>query len=98
MILFLTQVNPFSTMIKPIVDLLNMVIAPALLLVGSIGSIYCILLGVKLAKADEPQERDKAKHALKNAIVGFLLIFILIAALRVGMPAMTNWVNSVAIK
>lgn len=51
MILFLTQVNPFSTMIKPIVDLLNMVIAPALLLVGAIGSIYCILLGVKLTTA-----------------------------------------------
>lgn len=33
----------------------------------------------------------KAKNALKNAIIGFLLIFVLIVVLRIGMDAMTDW-------
>lgn len=89
-----TAANPFQAMVTPIIGLLDMVVGPAILLVGSLGAIYCILLGVKLAKAEEPQERDKAKNALKNAIVGFVLIFVLIIALRAGLPAMSAWLNS----
>ena len=92
-ILFL-ETNPFAEVISPIVDLLNMVVNPALLLVGALGAIYCILLGVKLAKAEEPQDRDKAKNSLKNAIIGFVLIFVLILALRIALPAMSDWLNS----
>ncbi len=88
----LTSTNPFATIVQPIVGLLDMVLTPALALVGSLGAIYCVILGVKLAKAEEPQERDKAKNSLKNALVGFVLIFVLIIALRVGLPAMQNWV------
>ncbi|MEG1687046.1 MAG: pilin [Angelakisella sp.] len=86
--------NPFDAMVRPIVGLLDMVVTPALLLVGALGTIYCILLGVKLAKAEEPQERDKAKNSLKNAIIGFVLIFVLIIALKAGLPAMSNWLNT----
>ncbi|MDR1059749.1 MAG: pilin [Clostridiales bacterium] len=86
--------NPFETMAQPITSLLNMVLPPALLLVGAIGAIFCIFLGVKFAKAEEPQEREKAKNALKNAIIGFVLIFVLLVVLRVGLQAMTNWMTT----
>ena len=51
------------------------------------------ILGVKFAKAEEPQDREKAKGALKNAVVGFVLIFVLILGLNLMMPKMVNWVN-----
>ncbi len=35
-----------------------------------------------------------AAGALKNAIIGFVLIFVLILALKLLMPIMVNWVNS----
>lgn len=89
--------NPFTAMVKPIVDLLNMVLTPAITLVGAIGTIYCVLLGVKLAKAEEPQEHQKAKMALKNAIIGFVLIFVLIVVLKVGIGPLTTWMESNAI-
>lgn len=85
--------NPFDTVSKPVIDLLNMALTPALGIVGALGAIYCVLLGAKLAKAEEPQDREKAKNSLKNAIVGFLLIFILIVVLKLGMTAMSNWMN-----
>lgn len=85
--------NPFETVSKPVIDLLNLALTPALGIVGALGAIYCVLLGAKLAKAEEPQDREKAKNSLKNAIVGFLLIFILIVVLKLGMGAMSTWMN-----
>lgn len=82
-------------MAAPIVSLLNMIVTPALIIVGALGAIFCILLGVKFAKAEEPQDREKAKNSLKNAIIGFVLIFVLLVALQIGLPAMTQWANSV---
>ena len=83
--------NPFEQMMRPIVNLLDMAINPILTLVGAI---YCIFLGIKLAKAEEPQDREKAKGALKNALIGFILIFVLMLALKLGLPAMQAWMNS----
>lgn len=85
--------NPFTTMTTPIIGLLNSALSPLIALVVAVGAIYCVLLGVKLAKAEEPQEREKAKQHLKNAIIGFLLIFILVVALRLGMDPMIEWMN-----
>lgn len=91
-----TADNPFQEVANPIISLLEMALGPALGIVGALGAIYCIFLGAKLAKAEEPQDREKAKNALKNAIIGFLLIFVLIVVLRIGMTAMSGWMNSAA--
>lgn len=85
--------NPFETVSAPIISLLNMALTPALGIVGALGAIYCIILGAKLAKAEEPQDREKAKNSLKNAIIGFVLIFVLIVVLKLGMGAMQTWMN-----
>lgn len=90
----LTTANPFETVSAPIISLLDMALTPALGIVGALGAIYCIILGAKLAKAEEPQDREKAKNSLKNAIVGFVLIFVLIVVLKLGMEAMQTWMKS----
>ena len=84
----------FNSVVAPIVELLNNILTPMLLIVGAAGSLYCVILGVKYAKAEEPQDREKAKGALKNAIIGFVLIFVLILALKLLMPILINWVNA----
>lgn len=75
----------------PITELIKSFAVPVIGLVAAVGIIYCIFLGVKLAKAEEPQDREKAKGALKNAIIGFVLIFVLIVALTQFVPIMTDW-------
>ena len=86
----------FNEVAKPIIELLNSLLAPLLGIVGAAGMLYCVILGVKYAKAEEPQDREKAKGALKNAVIGFVLIFILILALYLLMPAMIKWTNAKA--
>lgn len=86
----------FANVAQPIIDLLNQIMGPLLGIVGAVGALYCVILGVKFAKAEEPQEREKAKGALRNAIIGFVLIFVLILVLNRLMPVMSEWVNQQA--
>jgi len=86
----------FIKIVEPIISLLNQLLVPLLGLVGAAGTLYCVILGVKYAKAEEPQDREKAKGALKNAVIGFILIFVLILALQLLMPSMIDWVESYA--
>ena len=92
----LSSSNPFQAAAGPIVELINMAAGPLLMIVAALGVSYCIILGAKLAKADEPQDREKAEGALKDAIIGFVLIFVLIAALNLMLPALTSWMNTSA--
>lgn len=90
---FASSVPNLSTVSNPIIDLLNAIMAPLLGIVVALGSLYCIILGVKFAKAEEPQEREKAKSHLKNAIIGFVIIFVLVLALNLLTPILASWVN-----
>lgn len=83
----------FMELATPIVSLINSLLEPMLLIVGALGSLYCVILGVKYAKAEEPQDREKAKSSLKGAIIGFVLIFILMLGLNLMTPKMVEWVN-----
>ena len=86
----------FNDVASPIIGLINSLLGPLLGIVGAAGAIYCVILGVKFAKAEEPQDREKAKGALKNAIIGFVLIFVLILALKLLMPELQLWVEQQA--
>lgn len=86
--------NMLDSVVAPIVNLLNSILSPMLAIVGAVGALYCVILGVKYAKAEEPQDREKAKGSLKNAIIGFVLIFVLILGLTLLMPIMKQWVIS----
>ena len=84
----------FDSITTPIVGLIDSLLTPALAIVGAIGSLYCVVLGVKYAKAEEPQDREKAKGHLKSAIIGFVLIFVLMLALKLATPILQDWVTN----
>lgn len=84
----------FSPIIAPILEILNAILWPAIAVVVAVGSIYCIVLGVKIAKCDEQNSREKAKKDLIGAIIGFVVIFVLIVALKIAVPILEQWVKS----
>ncbi len=88
-VLAVTQ-ESLNKIVSPITDICSLLVGVLLGLVGSIGAIWCIVLGVKYAKAEDPQEHEKAKNALKNAIIGFVLIFVLLVMLELGLNVFTN--------
>ena len=80
-----------KTIIQPVLDICNSLVPIMLLVVGAVGALWCILLGVKYAKADDPQEHEKAKKGLVNAIIGFVLIFVLLIMMNIGTNILTDW-------
>ncbi|MBQ8668684.1 MAG: hypothetical protein IKB70_14575 [Bacilli bacterium] len=84
----------FSPVLEPVTEVLNAILWPLIALIGTIGTIYCVVLGVKLAKSDEAGSREKAKKDLIGAIIGFVSIFVLILGLKILMPILQDWVSS----
>ncbi len=82
-----------DTATHPVLGLINSLINPLLAIVGAGGVIFCIILGVKYATAEEPQEREKRKQALKTAIIGYLLIFVLVVVLKLSIGPLTKWMT-----
>ena len=80
-----------TQIVKPLLDVLGVVVPVLLTVIGAVGAIWVIFLGVKYAKAEDPQEHDKARSALKNAIIGFVLIFVLLISLQLAVNAFTDW-------
>ena len=85
------MLNDLNTIIQPVLDICNTLVPIMLAVVGAVGALWCILLGVKYAKADDPQEHEKAKKGLVNAIVGFVLIFVLLIMLNIGTNVLKEW-------
>ena len=90
---FAYKSSDLTEVVTPVAQLIYDLLKPALIIVGAVGTLYCVILGVKYSKCEEPQEREKAKGNLKNAIIGFVLIFVLMVLLKLLMPVMISWVN-----
>jgi len=84
----------FNPIIAPILEILNAILWPAIAVVVAVGSIYRIVLGLKIAKSDEQNSREKAKKDLIGAIIGFVIIFVLIVSLKIAVPILEQWVKS----
>ena len=85
------MITDLNSIIQPVLQLCDALVPIMLAVVGAVGALWCILLGVKYAKADDPQEHEKAKKGLVNAIVGFVLIFVLLIMLKIGTNVLTGW-------
>lgn len=84
----------FTPIVSPVLDVLNAILWPMIAVVGAAGTIYCVVLGVRIAKSDDQTAREKAKRDLIGAIIGFVLIFVLIVALKLAMPILQDWVRT----
>ena len=84
----------YNPVIEPILPVHDAKLWPAIAVVVAVGMIYCIVLGVKIAKSDEQNSREKAKKDLIGAIIGFTIIFVLVLALKIAVPILEGWVKS----
>ncbi len=74
-----------------VIDAISYVLIPLLILVGAAGTIYAVILGVNMARADSTEKREEAKKRLINVIVGLAimigLILFFILFIKYAVPA-----------
>ena len=80
---------------EPVYEVLTIVLPIVLAIVFIIGTFKCVALGIAFSKSDENGTHEKAKKDLINAIVGFGLIFILIAVLFFVRGPILEWITSI---
>lgn len=77
-----------------IVDAINQLLYPLLILVGTAGVIYAVYLGVNLARADSADKQQEAKKRMINAIIGLASIIALILLLKLFCNSiLPMWLN-----
>ncbi len=68
-----------TNILEPILKLLDSLLLPIIIIIGTVGSIYAIILGVNYARAETTDKREEAKKRMINAVVGLVaMVFLLI--------------------
>ena len=71
----------YQKIVKPIVDLMDTIIVPLLIVIGTAGTIYAIILGVNFARAESSDKREEAKKRIINFVIGFVVTLVLLILL-----------------
>ena len=85
--------------IKPIIDILNSLLVPVIILLGTAGTIYAIVLGVQYSKAETADKRDEAKKRLIHAAIGIVIMLVALILLKIftaNANKIFKWVDDTA--
>lgn len=79
--------------LEPIVNVLNVILIPVVSLLATGGTIYAIILGVNMAKADNAEKRTAAKKRITSVLIACASVILLLFALRFILGNLDKWVN-----
>lgn len=86
----------YKNIVWPIANALNIALGPILILLGSAGAIYAIVLGVNLSRAESADKREEAKKRLINFVVGIVAAIILLVLLKLlvnNIDSIIEWIK-----
>lgn len=63
-------------------DAINTIMWPILIVVVAAGTIYAIVLGVNMARADSTEKREEAKKRVINVLIAMVIVVALILLLK----------------
>ncbi len=72
--------------LNDVYEYLPIILYIILALVGGAGTVYAIILGINLAKADSEDKRKQAANRLKNTIVGVAVLLVLVLFINLLLP------------
>lgn len=67
--------------VDDVTNAINTIMWPLLIIVGAAGTIYAVVLGVNMARADSTEKREEAKKRVISVLVGMAIIIGLILLL-----------------
>jgi len=79
--------------IYDIKDVIDAILWPVIILVAAVGTIYAIVLGVNMARADSNDKREEAKKRVINVLIGMAIIVGLILLLNLFMSLLPKWIG-----
>ena len=86
-----------SNVLQPVLDVLDSLLLPIIIILGTAGLIYGIVLGVQFAKAESADKRDESKKRMINAVIGIVIMLVLLILMKVftaNADSMFGWVDT----
>ncbi len=86
----------YTKIVYPIANAMNIALTPILILLGSAGAIYAIVLGVNLSRAESADKREEAKKRLINFVIGIVAAVILLVLLKLvvnNIQTIVGWIT-----
>ena len=78
-----------------ITNAISDILWPILIVVAAAGTIYAIVLGVNMARADSTEKREEAKKRVINVLVGMIIIVAIILLLQLYVNTILhNWIGN----
>ena len=109
--LILAKIGMFLANVRPLADgdkdlgnfnwiydvkaVIDSVLWPLLIIVAAAGTIYAVVLGVNMARADSTEKREEAKKKVINVLVGMAIIVGLILLLKLFMQYLPDWIPGI---
>ena len=91
--------QPWYDSMMSITGIIDQILNPVLIILGTAGSIFVIVLGINFSKAESADKREEAKKRMINAIIGIvvtLLFLILVKLFTANAGDIVKFVNGVA--
>ena len=80
--------------VQTIVNSINKILGPVLIIACSVGTIYAVVIGVKMMKAEDKAAREENKQRLINIAITIVAVIALIAVFY----ALSAWLSGDALK
>ena len=75
---YFTGANKKWSWLEDIIKFIDQAFVPIMIILGAVGGIWCIFLGVNLARAETADKADEAKKRLINVIIAVVATALLI--------------------
>ncbi len=82
-----------TKILSKINNVLDNILAPLLIVMASIGMIFAIFLGIKLARANNAEERDEAKKRVIYTVIGIAVCLALILIFKLFARFSIDWLG-----
>jgi len=81
----------YTEVYRKLLEFVQAYLNPTISIFTAVAMLYAVVLGVKYAKEEDQQGREKVKQAIKNLIKGMILIYVIYVVLTLFMPVFANY-------
>ncbi|MBE5746292.1 MAG: hypothetical protein E7359_03290 [Clostridiales bacterium] len=79
--------------VRDLVNFLKTLLPYVLIVVATAGTIYAVVLGVNMARAEDASKREEAKKRIINFVIALAVTILLIVLLNVFVTYIPGWLG-----
>lgn len=80
-----------NEVLQAVINYINWIFSGILGVAAAVAMIYAIVVGVRMARANNAEEREEAKKKVIYTVIGIAVAIALIILIQILLPKITEW-------